>query len=79
MMPIPAEKVLPALADKVLRPATVLRGFLCREELTQKELADRLGVRQHHLSEMENGKRAIGKVVAKRLAKVLNCDYRVFL
>ena len=29
--------------------------------------------------EMENGKRPIGKETAKKLAKALNIDYRVFL
>ena len=31
------------------------------------------------ISEMENGKRPIGKETAKRLASALNMDYRVFL
>lgn len=76
---IAAEKVLPELADSVLGPAAILRGSRYKADLTQKELADRLGVRQHHLSEMENGKRPIGKEMAKRLAEALECDYRVFI
>jgi hypothetical protein len=28
---------------------------------------------------MENGKRVIGKELAKRLSKALNADYKVFL
>jgi transcriptional regulator with XRE-family HTH domain len=50
-----------------------------KEGLTQKQLADRIGIAQHHVSEMENGKRTIGKEMAKKLAEVLNVDYRVFL
>ncbi|MEJ0062690.1 MAG: helix-turn-helix transcriptional regulator [Alphaproteobacteria bacterium] len=76
---IPAEQVLPELADPVLGPAAVLRGSRYKAELTQKELAARLGIRQHHLSEMENGKRPIGKQMAKRLAEVLKSDYRHFI
>jgi len=34
---------------------------------------------QRHISEMENGKRTIGKELAKRLGKALNADYKVFL
>ena len=34
---------------------------------------------QRHISEMENGKRTIGKEMAKRLSKVLHTDYKVFL
>jgi predicted transcriptional regulator len=76
---VPAEVALPELADDVLRPACVLRGFRYREQLTQIQLAKRLGIRQSHLSEMENAKRPIGKEMARRLAEVLKCNYKVFL
>jgi DNA-binding XRE family transcriptional regulator len=76
---IPARKVLPELADDRLRPATLLRGARHKAGLTQKNLAGRLGVHQHHLSEMENGKRSIGRQMARRLAKALRCDYRLFV
>jgi DNA-binding XRE family transcriptional regulator len=56
-----------------------LRGGRAKEELTQKKLAELTGIAQHHLSEMENGKRPIGKETAKKLGKALNLDYRVFL
>jgi DNA-binding XRE family transcriptional regulator len=58
---------------------SVIRGLRYREELTQKQLAEKIGVKRHHISEMENGKRPIGKEMAKRLAKVLHTDYKVFL
>ena len=54
--------------------AVYLRGIRYREDLTQKQLADLAGIPQRHLSEMENGKRPIGKENAKKLAKVLNAD-----
>lgn len=56
-----------------------IRGARGKEGLTQKQLAVLTGIAQHHLSEMENGKRTIGKETAKKLAKALNIDYRVFL
>lgn len=59
--------------------AVALRGYRYREDLTQTKLADLTGIPQRHISEMENGKRPIGKERAKVLAKVLNTDYRVFL
>jgi DNA-binding XRE family transcriptional regulator len=49
------------------------------EGLTQKQLAEMTGIAQHHISEMENGKRPIGKETAKKVAYVLHMDYRVFL
>lgn len=75
-----AEDVLPELGNDIQRPATMLRGARHKAHMTQDELARNLGeVRQHHLSEMENGKRPIGRDMAKRLAVVLKCDYRIFL
>ncbi len=56
-----------------------LRGARKREVLTQKQLAGLLGISQTHISEMEHGKRPIGKEMAKRLARVLKVNYRVFL
>lgn len=56
-----------------------IRGGRGKEGLTQKQLAEMIGVAQHHISEMEHGKRPIGKETAKKLAVALNVDYRVFL
>lgn len=56
-----------------------IRGGRGKEGLTQKQLAQLTGIAQHHISEMENGKRPIGKETARKLAAALNIDYRVFL
>jgi DNA-binding XRE family transcriptional regulator len=56
-----------------------LRAYRSRENLTQRQLAELTGIPQRHISEMENGKRVIGKELAKRLAKALKADYKVFL
>jgi ribosome-binding protein aMBF1 (putative translation factor) len=56
-----------------------IRGARGKEALTQKQLSELTGIAQHHISEMETGKRTIGKETAKKLAKALNIDYRVFL
>jgi ribosome-binding protein aMBF1 (putative translation factor) len=56
-----------------------IRGGRAKEGLTQQQLADLTGIPQRHISEMENGKRPIGKETARKLAKALNVDYRVFL
>jgi|SRR5690606_24609852 len=57
-------------------PGYYLRLYRLRAEMTQAVLANKTGIRQHHLSEMENNKRSLGKANAKKLAEVLNCDYR---
>ena len=56
-----------------------LRGYRHREELTQRQLAELTGIPQRHISEMENGRRPIGKEMAKRLSKALKANYKVFL
>ena len=56
-----------------------LRAYRTREGFTQKWLAELTGITQHHISEMENGKRSIGKERAKKLADALHCDYRQLL
>ena len=58
---------------------TYLKGIRYREELTQEQLAELTGIPRRHISEMENGKRPIGKATARKLADVLHADYRVFL
>ena len=58
---------------------TYLAGARHREGLTQRQLAEKSGIPQRHISEMENGKRPIGKENARRLAAAMNVDYRAFL
>lgn len=65
--------------DTYRTPGYYLRLYRQRAELTQTELAGKTGIRQHHLSEMEHNKRVIGKANAKKLAAILDCDYRKFL
>ncbi len=65
--------------EKYGEAGLMLRGSRHKAELTQKELAEALGVSQNHISEMEGGKRPIGKVMALRLAKFFKTDYRKFL
>ena len=56
-----------------------LRLYRQRADMTQAELADLTGIFQHHLSEIENNKRVVGKSNAVKLAKALDFDYRRLL
>ena len=58
---------------------TAIRAYRLRENITQRVLSVLTGIPQRHISEMENGKRVIGKEMAKRLAKALKADYKMFL
>jgi|SRR5579872_818666 len=57
----------------------MLRAHRRNKNVTQKQFAEAIGVKQHHVSEMENGKRSIGKEIAKRVGSYFNKDYRRFL
>ena len=57
-----------------------LRAYRTRENLTQKKLAELTGIPQHQISEMETGKRTIGKERARKLATALQiADWRMLL
>ena len=60
-------------------PGSRLNGLRLKEGLTQTQMAESLGIRQNHLSEMERGQRTITVDMAKRIAKQYDTEYRIFL
>jgi len=68
------EEVFPAMGA-----GDALRGARVKENMTQAVLAATIGVRREHISQMEHGRRDMGKEMAGRLSKALGVDYRVFL
>lgn len=60
-------------------PGTHLLGYRTRENLTQAELSKMVDIPRHHISEMENDKRPIGKQNAKKFADFFKTDPRMFL
>jgi len=60
-------------------PGIALAGARTKEGLTQRQLSEITGIPQRHISEMENGKRPIGKELARKLGKALNVSHRVLL
>jgi DNA-binding XRE family transcriptional regulator len=76
---LPWREVLNELRPDDSIPSAILRGSRVKEDLTQVQLSEMTGIPRRHISEMEHGKRTIGRETARKLAKALNCDYRVFL
>ena len=75
---ITVAEAFPGYAENPLGMA--LRGARYREGMTQRQLAEISGIPQRHISELENGKRQMGREWAKKLAEALHVtDYRVFL
>lgn len=60
-------------------PAMLLRGLRGKEGISQTELAERLGIAQNMVSDMENGKRNISIGMAKRIGETFNISYKTFL
>ena len=76
---VPWQVPVQDLIDAYTLPGASLRGARGKEGITQTALAARLKIPPSNISEMESGKRPIGKKMARRLSKVLKIDYRVFL
>lgn len=76
---IPAEEVFPDIKDPAKRIGIIFRGIRFKSNLTQAEIADRLGLDQSDVSKIEKGKRPVGKALAKKIEKEFGIDYRRFL
>ena len=75
---VPWREAFPPIPDAEL-PGRMLRAARSKEGVTQSQLAQMTGIPQRHISEMEHGKRPIGKDRAKKLAEVLQVDYHILL
>lgn len=71
---VPADAVFPEST-----PGSVLRGARGLREMTQAELAGRIGVRASHISDMERGRRPIGKAMARKLGEALDYPWKALL
>ena len=73
----PWREVLPFKDEEL--PGVFLVGARYREGMTQAALAGATGIPRRHISEIENGRRPIGKKNARLLAEVLKIDPRRLL
>jgi ribosome-binding protein aMBF1 (putative translation factor) len=54
------------------RVGNLLAGARLKANLSQAQLAEKLGIRQNMVSDYERGKRRLSPAMAKRIAKTLN-------
>ena len=54
------------------RVGNLLAGARFKSGMTQKELAEKLSVKQNMISDYERGRRRLSLPMAKRIAKILN-------
>jgi DNA-binding transcriptional regulator YiaG len=76
---VAAEIVFAKLEQKLTKGGALLKGLRARENLSQTIFATKIGTTQANLSNMENGRRPMGKMIAKRIEKIFNVDYRYFV
>lgn len=74
-----AADIFTSINKKYTKPGALLRGIRIRENLTQAEMAKKIKVTQSDISQMENGARGIGRIIAKRIEELFEVDYRSFL
>ncbi len=78
-LPVASEKVFAEIESKFSKAGVLLKGLRGREGLTQVQFAQKIHVTQANLSNMENGRRPIGKQIAKRIERIFKVNYRYFL
>lgn len=76
---LPAEEVFPNIKDPAKRIGIIFRGIRFKHNLTQAEVAKKLGLDQSDVSKIEKGKRPVGKALAKKIEKEFGIDYHRFL
>ena len=58
---------------------SLIKALRKKQGVSQKELAEKLDIKQYNLSRLETGTRTISKLMAQRLGGVFNMDYKDFL
>ena len=77
--PVSADAFVKSVQGVLPDWAMYFRGIRQREDLTQKQMADVLSLTQSNISDIERGRRPIGKALAKKIAERFNAEYRLLL
>jgi ribosome-binding protein aMBF1 (putative translation factor) len=65
--------------SSTMKPSDYLRHFREAHGLTQKELAEKIGIRVNYMSDMETGQRVISRMNAKKLAGIFKVNAGGFI
>jgi len=77
---IPIEKTEWFQTQKnTITPQRSLRVYREIRGMTQAALAEKLGIMRHHITEMETGKRAISREMAKKLSGLFEVSVERFI
>jgi len=74
-----AKKFLEDLLGEPMSFAMLLRSIRTRDDLTQKDLADKLGVTVSHISDLENGRKFVSVERAYEFANKLKASEKYFV
>ena len=65
--------------ERTTTPGNTVAAYRSRDGFTRKVLAEKIGVTQQRIYEMEKGRRGISKDIAKKLAKVFHTSPASFI
>ena len=74
-----ASEKLKGILNESMSFAMLLRSIRTRDDLTQKTLADKLGVSVSHISDLENGRKFVSVERASEFAKKLGESEKFFI
>lgn len=63
----------------VINKENIFKAARQTRKLTQVKLSKKCGIKQEYISQLENGKRNPNLNTIRKIAKALDCDYRIFL
>ena len=75
---VPADEVFASLDQKFSKTGNIVAGLRLRDELTQVQLARKIGTSQSAIAAIENGNRKVGKAMAMKLAQVFKTNAKIF-
>ena len=75
---VEADEVFNKVNLKYGKIGAIVRGIRIRENLSQKEFSSKINISQSDLSKIENGKRAIGKIILARIVKKFKVNREIF-